>query len=135
MILYKSHHMGKPTICIGKNKGADQLRSNCEADPSLCFRYMYSTIPLLSKSKIPSFKTIFCDCTAPFVSDLVGTQIVGFLTHRLIIHGLQGHFQNVSIRILSSYNDLSLITKLFRPTKGFENHQIPLTPINLPVEK
>ena len=21
--------MGKPTICIGKNKGADQLRSNC----------------------------------------------------------------------------------------------------------
>ena len=24
--------MGKPTICIGENKGADQLRSNCEAD-------------------------------------------------------------------------------------------------------
>ena len=23
--------MGKPTICIGENKGADQLRSNCEA--------------------------------------------------------------------------------------------------------
>ena len=21
--------MGKPTICIGENKGADQLRSNC----------------------------------------------------------------------------------------------------------
>ena len=25
--------MGKPTICLGENKGADQLRSNCEADP------------------------------------------------------------------------------------------------------
>ena len=24
-----SHHMGKPTICIGENKGADQLRSYC----------------------------------------------------------------------------------------------------------
>ena len=24
--------MGKPTVCIGENKGADQLRSNCEAD-------------------------------------------------------------------------------------------------------
>ena len=28
--------------------------------------------------------TIFYDCTARFVSDLVRTQIVGFLTHRLI---------------------------------------------------
>ena len=46
--------MGKPTICIGKNKGADQLRSNCEADQHLCFCYMDSTIPLLSKFKISS---------------------------------------------------------------------------------
>ena len=44
--------MGKPTICIGENKGADQLRSNCEADQRLCFRYRDSTIPLLTKSKI-----------------------------------------------------------------------------------
>ena len=28
--------------------------------------------------------TIFCKCTARFVLDLVGTQIVGFLTHMLI---------------------------------------------------
>ena len=28
-----SRHMGKLTICLGENKGADQLRSNCcEAD-------------------------------------------------------------------------------------------------------
>ena len=44
--------MRKPTICIGENKDADQLRSNCEADQRLCFRYMDSTIPLLSKSRI-----------------------------------------------------------------------------------
>ena len=44
--------MGKPTICIGENKGADQLRSNCEADQRLCFRYMDSTIPLFSRSNI-----------------------------------------------------------------------------------
>ena len=49
-----SRLMGKPTICIGENKGADQLRSNCEADQRLCFRYTDSTIPLLSKSKISS---------------------------------------------------------------------------------
>ena len=48
--------MGKPTICICENKDADQLRSNCEADQRLCFRYSDSTVPLLlSKSKISSF--------------------------------------------------------------------------------
>ena len=46
--------MGKPTICIGENKGADQLRSNCEADLRLCFRYTDSTVPVLSKSEISS---------------------------------------------------------------------------------
>ena len=29
--------MGKPTICICKNKGANQLQRNCEADQRLCF--------------------------------------------------------------------------------------------------
>ena len=49
-----SRHMGKPTICLGENKGADQLRSNCEADQRLCFRYSDSTVPLLLKSEISS---------------------------------------------------------------------------------
>ena len=44
--------MGNPTICIGENKGADQLRGNHEADHRLCFRYSDSTIPLLLKSEI-----------------------------------------------------------------------------------
>ena len=52
--LNMSRLMRKPTICIGKNKGADQLRGNREADESLCFHYTDSTIPLLSKSKISS---------------------------------------------------------------------------------
>ena len=45
----------KPTICICKNKDADQLRGNSEADQRLCFRYTDSTISLLLKSKISSF--------------------------------------------------------------------------------
>ena len=48
--------MGKPTICIDENKGVDELRSNCEADQRLCFRYTDSTIPLLLKSEISSFQ-------------------------------------------------------------------------------
>ena len=50
-----SRLMGKPTICIGENKGADQLRGNREANQRLCFRYTDSTLPLLLKSKISSF--------------------------------------------------------------------------------
>ena len=47
--------VGKPTICIGENKDADQLRGNREADQRLCFRYSDSTILLLHKSEISSF--------------------------------------------------------------------------------
>ena len=50
--------MGKSTICIGKNKGADQLRGNREADQRLCFRYSDSTVPLLLKSEISRFKLV-----------------------------------------------------------------------------
>ena len=38
-----------------ENKGTDQLRSNCEADQCLYFRYTDSTTPLLLKSEISSF--------------------------------------------------------------------------------
>ena len=50
-----SRRMGKPTICIGENKGADQLCSNCEADQRLCFRYTDSTFPPLLIPKLSRF--------------------------------------------------------------------------------
>ena len=46
------HAMRKPEFRICENKGADQLRSNCEADQRLCFRYTDSAILPLFKSKI-----------------------------------------------------------------------------------
>ena len=46
--------MRKPAFCICENKDADQLRGNRKADQRLCFRYIDSTIPLLSKSEISS---------------------------------------------------------------------------------
>ena len=48
---YLSRVMRKPTFCICENKDADQLRGKREADQRLCFRYIDSTIPLLSKSE------------------------------------------------------------------------------------
>ena len=64
--------MRKPAFCICENKDTDQLRANREADQRLCFRYIDSTIPLLSY--IRNFKSlaILYSCTAWFVSDLVG---------------------------------------------------------------
>ena len=59
--------MRKPDFCICENKDADQLRGNREADQRICFRYTDTTIPLL-----PTPLAIFCDCSARFVSDLVG---------------------------------------------------------------
>ena len=52
---YMSCRIRKPTTSLSENKGADQLRSNCEAYQRLCFRYMDSTIPLRSLSEISSF--------------------------------------------------------------------------------
>ena len=52
-----SHVMRKPTFYKCENKDTDQLRSNREADPRLCFHYIDSTTPLLSKSEISSFKS------------------------------------------------------------------------------
>ena len=49
-----SRVMRKPDFSVVEYKGADQLRSNCEADQRLSFRYTDSTISLLSKSKISS---------------------------------------------------------------------------------
>ena len=61
--------MRKPAFCMCENKDADQLRGNRKADQRLCFRFTDSTIPLLPKDEISSF---LFDCTARFVSDLVG---------------------------------------------------------------
>ena len=70
---------GKPTICIGKNKGGDQLCSNCEVEfrafdfATRIVQFLYFLNP-----KFPA-----SNCTDRFVSDLVVTQIVGFLMHSL----------------------------------------------------
>ena len=88
--------MRKPTFCIWENKDADQLRSNREADQRLCFRYIDSTIPILSKSEILRL-AIFCSCRAWFVSVQVGNQNVGFLMTQLICTHLDINDDNIMI--------------------------------------
>ena len=116
--------MGKPTICICKTKGADQLQR-------LCFRYSDSTIPLLLKSEISSFYlALFCACTDRFVSDLFGNHIVGFPTSRLIFNchllsneaGLQYNINYSPPPLLITLRELLKISpisvKFFNSIKG-----------------
>ena len=87
--------MRKPVFCICENEDADQLCGNRTADQRLCFRYIDSTIPLLSKIKIFQPLSIFCGCRAGFVSDLVGNPEDRF--SRVATHIIHRAHSNVSV--------------------------------------
>ena len=93
-----NHHIGKPTICIGVNNGADQH----------LYRYMDSTFPLLSKSKMSSlYIAIFCDCTAWIAWVLVGNPNCWFS------HAKAHVFYSLTF---SSYNVINICYFSYRPT-------------------
>ena len=79
-----SHIVRKPDFCICKNKDADQLRGNREADQGLCFRYSESTIPLLPKSEISSLYPSSMAIQPGLCGTRSETPKTGFLTTRLI---------------------------------------------------
>ena len=76
--------MRKPAFCICENKDADQLRGNREADQRLCFRYIDSTISLLSKSEISSLWPSYVVVQPSLCRNWSGTPKTGFLITRLI---------------------------------------------------
>ena len=47
--------MRKADFCLGENKGADQLRGNCETDQRLCFRFTDTTMHALRITKFSRF--------------------------------------------------------------------------------
>ena len=73
----------KPAFCICENKDADQLRGNREADQRLCFRYIDSTIPLLSKSEISSLYSSSVAVQPGLCQTWSQTPKTGFLRTRL----------------------------------------------------
>ena len=80
----------KTGFCLCKNKGADQLCSNCTADQRLCIRYTDSANS--SSTYIQNFKHLAfsCDCTGWFVSDLVGNPEDQF--SRVMVQIVQGQW-------------------------------------------
>ena len=78
----------KPTICMGENKDADQLRGNREADQRLCFRYTDSTFPPLL---IPKFSRFWVSS----VTVQVGLCRPG-RKHKLLVFSRTGPYGNMS---------------------------------------
>ena len=76
--------MRNSTVCICENKDADQLRGNREADQRLCFRYIDSTIPILSKSEIASLQPFSVAVQPGLCGTWSETPKTGFLTTRLV---------------------------------------------------
>ena len=64
--------MRKPTICIGENKDADQLRGNLK----LISAFVFATKKVQSLFFL-NLLGVFCDCTARFVSDLLNQRTNG----------------------------------------------------------
>ena len=73
--------MRKPAICICKNKGADQLRSNRSA---FCFRYIDSTVHPIPVSEISSLYPSYVVIQPGFCRAWSETPKTGFRTTRLI---------------------------------------------------
>ena len=76
----------KPDFCLCENKGADQLRSNCEADQRLCFGYTDSTLSLLIKSEISSFYAASGTVHVGLCQTWLEIPKTGFLASRLKLY-------------------------------------------------
>ena len=99
-VIHLSLCVRKPTICMGENKDADQLRGNREADQRLCFRYTYSTFPPLLIPKFSRFWVSSVTVQAGLCWTWSETQIVGFVMHRLICVNegcLEATFSRISL--------------------------------------
>ena len=77
-------HCGKPAFCKCENKDADQLRGNREADQRLCFCYIDSTIPLLSKYETSSLQPSSVTAQPCLCRTMSETPETCFLTTRLV---------------------------------------------------
>ena len=77
-------HREKTGFCLGENKGADQLRSNCEAVQRLYFCYRDGTISLLLKSEISSFLPTSVTVQVGLCRTWSETPKTGFLASPLI---------------------------------------------------
>ena len=93
-------HHEKTGFCLCKNKGADQLCSNCTADQGLCFRYTASTIPLLLISK-SCFQSASVTVQVPLCQTWLETPKTGFLALWLLLYlNIRERNENFKLQIV-----------------------------------
>ena len=99
-ISYLGLILRKPDFCLCENKGADQLRSNCKADHAFVFA---KWIVQFSSTYSQNFKHLacLCDCTAQFVSHLVGNP--KDLLSRDVAHLLESHSSSIAKVLMSKF--------------------------------
>ena len=95
--------MRKLAFCICKNKDADQLRGNREADQHLCFCHTDSTIPLQPKSEISSLYPSSVTAELGLCRTWSEPPKTGFLTMRLMYY--IAHDIQASLLIQSRFSD------------------------------
>ena len=79
VFLEMSHVMGKSTFCIRKNKGAGQLRSNCEADQRLVFATQIIHFLYFLNPKFPASCHLLCLYSLVCVGPVRRPHFIGFL--------------------------------------------------------
>ena len=90
LVLFEPRHE-KTGFLQMRNKHADQLRGNREADQHLCFRNTASTIPPLPKSEISSLLPFSVVVQPGLCRTLSETPKIGFLRTRLICNATRGN--------------------------------------------
>ena len=96
-MIIEPHREKKTDVCLCENKGEDQLRSNCEADQRLCFRYTENTVALLLKSEISSFWPASVTEQVCLCQTWSETPKTGFLASRLNIVTIETFFSLILI--------------------------------------
>ena len=81
---YEPHHEKTYFFAYAKNKCAHKLRGNRTADQCLCFCFIDSTIPLLSKAEISRVSPFSVDVQPGLCCTWLETRNTGFLVTRLI---------------------------------------------------
>ena len=120
--------MGKPTICLGENKGADQLRSNCEADQRLCFRFTDSIIPLLFKFKISSLQPSSVTVQAGLCRTRSTPKLLVFSHTGCYVNGVQSSMSTIVLEVFCRIHSLAHLSceahyvRLYEPLHGKTNN-------------
>ena len=113
--------MRKPTFCICENKGADQLRSNCEADHTFVFATWIVQFLYFLNPKFPASSHLLCLYSTVCVRP-VSFLITWLISATLVISCLQITSERASIRVGKSvYHGYNLSWVMRKPTIWFRN--------------